>query len=239
MPTTEIIELRQYATHPQQRDVLIEVFDRALVESQEDVGMRVLGQFRDHDDPDRFVWLRGFPNMAERARGLQAFYGGPVWAANRDVANATMADSDNVLLLRPAWPGAAADLAGGQRAPVGAAAIPDGLFDITVFRLKERPGAQLLAFVRERVTPVLRAGGASQVSWCVTETSANTFPRLPVREGENVLVGMAMFDSVQAFDTFLAGGAWQREIAPALSQWVEGAAQALRLEPTARSAIQA
>ena len=38
-----IVELRQYTLHPGQRDVLIELFDRELVESQEAVGMAILG----------------------------------------------------------------------------------------------------------------------------------------------------------------------------------------------------
>jgi hypothetical protein len=37
--------------------------------------------------------------MEARRASLQAFYGGPVWRAHRDAANATMIDSDNVLLL--------------------------------------------------------------------------------------------------------------------------------------------
>jgi hypothetical protein len=63
--------------------------------------MSLIGQFRDVGDPDRFVWLRGFPDMETRATALQAFYGGPVWKEHRDAANATMVGSDNVLLLRP------------------------------------------------------------------------------------------------------------------------------------------
>ena len=96
-----VVELRQYTLVPGQRDTLVELFDRELVEGQEAVGIRVLGQFRDLDAPDRFVWLRGFPDMAARRVALAEFYGGPVWARHRDVANATMVDSDDVLLLRP------------------------------------------------------------------------------------------------------------------------------------------
>ena len=102
-----VIELRQYTLQPGQRDVLIELFEREFVESQEAIGMRLVGQFRDVERPDRFVWIRGFPDMRSRAESLQAFYGGPVWAAHRDAANATMIDSDNVLLLRPATASAA------------------------------------------------------------------------------------------------------------------------------------
>ncbi len=54
-----IVELRQYTLHPGKRDVLIDLFDREFVESQEALGMKVIGQFRDLDNPNRFVWLRG------------------------------------------------------------------------------------------------------------------------------------------------------------------------------------
>ena len=50
-----IVELRQYTLHPGQRDVLIEFFDREFVESQEALRMKVIGQFRDLDNPNRFV----------------------------------------------------------------------------------------------------------------------------------------------------------------------------------------
>jgi hypothetical protein len=99
-----VVELRQYQLHPGRRDELIELFETHLIEPQERCGMAVLGQFRDLDRPDWFVWLRGFEDMADRTRALRAFYEGPVWAQHRDAANATMIDSDNVLLLRPVGP---------------------------------------------------------------------------------------------------------------------------------------
>src|SRR5262249_21434026 len=96
-----IVELRQYTLHPGRRDALVALFEAEFVESQEACGMTIIGTFRDLDDPDRFVWLRGFSDMETRAAALAAFYGGPVWKAHREAANATMVDSDNVLLLRP------------------------------------------------------------------------------------------------------------------------------------------
>ena len=63
-----LLELRQYTLHPGMRDVLIELFEREFIESQEALGMTLVGQFRDLDNPDRFVWLRGFPDMTTRAQ---------------------------------------------------------------------------------------------------------------------------------------------------------------------------
>jgi hypothetical protein len=39
-----VVELRQYTVHAGMRDVLIELFDREFVESQEAAGMKVIGQ---------------------------------------------------------------------------------------------------------------------------------------------------------------------------------------------------
>ena len=97
-----IVELRQYTLHPGKRHVLIDLFDREFIEPQEALGMKIIGQFRDVDNRNRFVWLRGFRDVASRAQALQNFYGGLVWKAHREAANATMVDSDNVLLLNPA-----------------------------------------------------------------------------------------------------------------------------------------
>ena len=92
--------------------------------------MRVIGPFTDLDRPDDFVWLRGFDGMASRDRGLRAFYLGPVWAEHRTAANATMADSDDVLLLRPAWT-ASAGAGGGA-----------GVVLATTWLLPERAGGR-------------------------------------------------------------------------------------------------
>ncbi|MGI5127066.1 NIPSNAP family protein [Pseudonocardia sp. CA-107938] len=95
------MELRRYILHPGRRDELIELFEREFVESQEELGARIVGTFRDVRDPDRFVWIRAFPDMAVRLAALKGFYGGPVWKEHGPAANATMIDSDDVHLLEP------------------------------------------------------------------------------------------------------------------------------------------
>jgi hypothetical protein len=234
-----VVELRQYALHPEQRDVLIDLFDREFVETQEALGLRVMGQFRDLDDPDRFVWLRGFADMASRPAGLGAFYGGPVWAAHRQAANATMIDSDDVLLLRPAWQGAGVVHRADDRAPPGQTRLAPGLLQVTVLSLERPAGPDLVAFARERMTPALREGGADVRGCYVTEPGANNFPRLPVREGEHVLVVLALFADAGAQQSFAVGDVWRRDIAAGLSAFLDAAPRTLRLQPTARSALHA
>jgi len=204
-----IVELRQYTLRPEQREVLIELFEREFVETQEAAGITLIGLFRDLDDPDRFVWLRGFQDMEQRREALTVFYGGPAWAAHREAANATMIDSDNVLLLRP-----------GSNVKAEASGA---LIAITVQALDAESEARF-----ERQTrPDLERAGAQVLAWWVTEPSANTFPRLPVREGEKVLVWMATYPDPMAHAACLA--AVQAAGAKVL--------QRLRLEPTSRSAV--
>ena len=234
-----VVELRRYTLHPGRRDALIALFEREFIEPQKATGMHLIGQFRDLDAPDRFVWLRGFADMASRQRALQSFYGGPEWAAHRQAANATMIDSDNVLLLRPAWPGAADAIEPRGRAEPQSEQVPAGLIDLTIFYPREPAGADLLAWCRSRMAAVLSDGGAVRQAWFVTEPTANNFPRLPVREGEPVLVGIAVFADEAAFDRFRRSGRWQRDVEPTLAPWLCKPAEPHRLLPTPRSALHA
>lgn len=237
-----IVELRQYTLYPHMRDILIDLFDREFVESQEAVGMRVIGQFRDLDDPNRFVWLRGFRDMPTRAEALKAFYGGPVWQAHRDVANATMIDSSNVLLLRPPRVASGFSLENnGDRPSPGAHADPKGLMVATIYYFDVPVGADFLDFFEGALKPVVADAGASILAYFVAESSANNFPALPVREGEHVFVWFSSFPHQVAYEQHVAALAqtqrWRGEILEALTRRLKGPPQVLRLSPTARSRL--
>lgn len=122
-----VVELRQYTLHPGMRDVLIKLFDREFVESQEAI---VVAEIHHLD----------------------------------------------------------------------AAAV------------------ELDDLVEREVEPALAA--------FVTEPSANTYPRLPVREGENVFVRFSRFPDQAAY-------ALARSATPRLANRVD----VLRLAPTARSLL--
>ena len=238
-----IVELRQYTLHPEKRDILIELFDRQFVESQEAVGMKVIGQFRDLDDPNRFVWLRGFRDMPSRAQALQDFYGGPVWKTHREVANTTMIDSDNVLLLRPAHANTAFPFSASNRLPLGVNQPAKGLLVATIYFFDAPVEKEFTDFFDRLLRPMLVSAGASIIACLVTERSPNNFPALPVREGENVFISFSRFPDAAAYERYLAVLArsprWSGEISEELRRRLKGHPQTLKLSPTARSQLTA
>ena len=227
-----IVELRQYTLRGGRRDELIALFEAQFIESQEAVGAHILGLFRDLDDPDRFVWLRGFPGMDARAEALKAFYFGPVWKAHRSAANATILDSDNVLLLHPAQSG------GGFATP----APRHGAGEVLAFLhyLDDALIAPFADFFETHIRPQAQADGAQVLASFVSETSPNTFPQLPVRVGDRVFIWFARPPAGQAA-RFL--GHWSQR-----TGWRDAAGEpllpafmrkpeVLRLLPTARSPL--
>ena len=150
-----VIELRQYTLKPAQRDVLIDLFDRHFVESQEAAGMTIVGQFRDRRRPDRFVWIRGFPDMASRHQALERFYGGPVWAAHRTAANATMLDVSDVLLLRPVRSDSGFLLESDQKTPGAAPRNPTTVL-AAVYSLAKQADDALVSQFERQVAPRLQ-----------------------------------------------------------------------------------
>jgi hypothetical protein len=230
-----VVELRQYTLRPGQRDVLIELFDRELVETQEAVGMQIIGQFRDLADPDRFVWLRGFTGMDSRLAALTAFYGGPVWAAHRAAANATMLDVDDVLLLRPAGPGA------GFARPPRADGASDAVLTATVYPVAGTGDEEkLLDFLHSRADPVLADAGRRPIAELRTKTAVNTFPALPIREGEHAVVRFAAYAGAAEHAGYVQrlrqSPRWQ-EVRADLPGHLTGPPQRLRLQPTHRSRL--
>lgn len=211
-----VIELRRYRLHPDRRDELIALFEREFIESQEAVGMRLLGLFREPAEPDRFTWLRGFADMPSRAAALNDFYFGPVWQQFRNAANATMADSDDVLLLR-ACPGLPAPTLV-QRVD------PPRSWRAVVLPLANPADEALRLWIGAQWLPALRQIGARDAAFFETEPAENNFPRLPVRTDGPVLVLLAAWVG----DAPVPG-------LDALAPWLRAAPQVLDLQPTARS----
>jgi NIPSNAP len=179
----DLIELRQYLLHPGQRDTLIELFDREFIETQEAAGMDVLGQFRDPQRLDHFVWLRGFPDLEARHESLTRFYDGPVWAEHRNAANATMIDSDNVMLLRAVTNN---DALPELRRETRDTQASTGLVYVVTEQV-DTVDQESIATFRSATVTRLEQSGWHTLGLYATETSPNTFTRLPVKTEPSIV----------------------------------------------------
>ncbi|WP_228556698.1 NIPSNAP family protein [Myxococcus sp. AB025B] len=236
-----VLELRQYTLREGQRDVLVSLFEREFIESQEERGARLVGQFRDAARPERFVWLRGFSDMVAREAALRSFYGSPVWKAHREAANATMLDSSNVLLLRP-LPGRRGFPAPAQARP-GAEAreLPGSLIVATLLHRDAPVDAAFVEYVEGKLVPELTKAGATPLAVFQSEHATNTFPALPVREGEHVVVYFTRFASREAYRAHVerleGSRGWKETVRPGLRARLKAEPETLLLEPTARSRL--
>ena len=232
-----VIELRDYLMQPGQRDVLIELFEREFIETQEAHGMRVMAHFRDLDRPDHYVWLRGFADMTSRQRGLEGFYGGATWQTHRNAANATLIDSDDVRLLRyarPAWALASPMAARPHRD--AEAATPQSVFVLMVAQLAALADESFKRTFERDALPLLRECGLMPIAVFETEPSPNNFPRLPVRTDAPVFAWLSRTGGAAAAAQALAR--WDASLraagvlGPRLGiQRIER----MRLQPAARS----
>lgn len=184
-----IIELRDYTMTAGRRDEFVALYEREFVESQLERGIDLIGTFRDADRDDHFVWLRGFPDAEARFRSLDSFYTSDHWKGLRNAANACIADSDNVLQLKPAWDGSG--FAPGGPPPRGDRPAK-GVVVATICHFSAPVTDVFIAAFREAKQD------GKMLAALVTDPQPNAYPRLPIREGENVFVHVAMFDDARS-----------------------------------------
>jgi hypothetical protein len=230
-----LLELRSYLCAPGRREALIEMFEQRFLDAYVDGGTAIVGCWRDLDDADRWVWLRGFAGPAERGTALRAFYGSATWRREAAAANATIRDIRPALLLAPLQADALA-----QPVPPAGAAAPTSRMRVEIQPLRPDALSAYAARFARTTVPVLTALGAAPLATLVTDAGRNHFPRQPVR-GEPCFVTLTRFADAQALAAFeaarSASAAWHACQA-ALADLHAGTAEMYRLQPTARSAVQ-
>lgn len=214
-----VYELRQYTLRPGTREAFIELFETQLLDTQDETGMHVLGQFRDLDRPDAFVWMRAFTDMEQRRESLTAFYGGPVWAAHGAAANAMMIDSDDVLLLESVHGGPGLAEQVGSRPALGSTSDGTAEIDVVVCPLRPEDTNSYLVHAQQQI-------GGQALAALQTLHAPNTFPQLPVHEDRHVAVTLTRFEQPP-----------HRAAAREIDAPATGPVQRLRLSPTPRSAL--
>ncbi len=169
----------------------------------------------------RFLWTSAGANAA---RWEQAFSvdGGRTWEPNW-IMGFTRATCCPVVELRQYT------LHPGQRDS------PIALFDREFVETQEATGMQVIAQFRDLDRPDV-------FTWLrgfPDMTSANTFPRLPVREGEHAFVWLARFADAPSHASWKArlesSRAWRERVGPLLDRYLQSPPEIWRLTPTARS----
>jgi len=91
------------------------------------------------------------------------------------------------------------------------------------------------------VKPAVIGSGATVLAYFVTEHSENTFPALPVREGENVFVWFARFNDAAAYERHIAAltqyPSRRDQISKELARRLKREPEILKLSPTTRSLL--
>jgi len=93
-----IVEVRSYRITPGKRDEFIEFFETRSIKALQSHGMKVVGPMVDVENPNKFVFLRGFPTMEDLHRMKDEFYGGKLWKEELEQIAMPMIESYDVIL---------------------------------------------------------------------------------------------------------------------------------------------
>ena len=111
----------------------------------------------------------------------------------------------------------------------------------TIYYFDAPVDADFVEFFEKTVKPAVIGSGATVLAFLVTEHSENTFPALPVREGENVFVWFARFNDAAAYERHIAAltqyPRWRDQISKELARRLKREPEILKLSPTTRSLL--
>jgi hypothetical protein len=111
----------------------------------------------------------------------------------------------------------------------------------TIYYFAKPVTPEFTNYFENTIKPGTMHAGACILASFITEDSPNTFPQLPVREGEHAFVWFAGFPDSEAHRSYLTrlreSKPWTEEIEPLLSKTLQGKPEILRLTPTARSRL--
>jgi hypothetical protein len=93
-----IVEVRSYRIKPGRRAEFVHLFETRAVPALRAHGMKVVGPLLDLENPNKFVWLRGFPSPDERERMKSAFYESELWKNELESIAMSMLESYDVIL---------------------------------------------------------------------------------------------------------------------------------------------
>ncbi|MGO4379639.1 hypothetical protein [Pseudoduganella sp. RAF53_2] len=224
-----VIEFRRYTIVPGQRTAFARYFETLFPEAFQQLRAMALGQFAERDNPDGFIWLRGFRSYEDRAIVNSAFYYGEVWKEHKSTLNGLMTDSDNVLLLRPLHPERGVPVLPAVD-PVKESGAAQGVAVAIICTPK--PGAMdKFTQLADPSFRRYREAGVRECGVLGTLDVANNFPQLPVRTDGPHLVWLGVAES----DAALAAARDTRALVA--TDLLRAAPEVITLDPTPRSRL--
>ena len=94
------LELRQYRTHPGQRNNWVKYMEEIIIPFQVSKGMVIVGSFVGELEQDLYVWIRRFESESERERLYEAVYQSDEWVNNIGPKIPEMLDRDKIVVTR-------------------------------------------------------------------------------------------------------------------------------------------
>jgi hypothetical protein len=93
-----IVEVRSYRVTPGKRDEFLKTFETRSIPALQAHGMKIVGPMVDVENPNKFVFLRGFPSMEELHRMKDDYYSGKIWKEELEQILMPMLESYDVIL---------------------------------------------------------------------------------------------------------------------------------------------
>ena len=95
-----LFELRQYKTHPGQRDKWVQYMEEKIIPFQVSKGMVIVGSFVNEEDPDSYIWIRRFESEQDRERLYKEVYESDYWKNEVAPEVPSMLDRDKIVVTR-------------------------------------------------------------------------------------------------------------------------------------------
>jgi len=188
MPGINVLELRNYLLEPGMTERFSEYFHTKFVEPMRKLHGYTLGEFEIDGIDDRFVWFRGFRDMAERLKFLTDFYlNSETWKTYGGGANEMMINSDNVYLLKP--------LKNDQFA------ISEKQITLVDFYYCNGTLEKTIDLFEREYVPFLKTINVDDISLWLSELSPNEFPRLPAFQDKNLLLTISNYADRQEYES--------------------------------------
>jgi hypothetical protein len=196
----KVLELRNYLLKPNMTDTFSDYFNNHFVKPMTELGGCTLGQFKINGVNDRFVWMRGFTDMATRLKFLNDFYvNRPVWKEFGPGANDMMINSDNVYLLRPLNNNGSSRE---QSEAINSNVLRTGKGIIVVdFYICNSTLDKVIELISTAYIPFLKNLDIHSITLWISEMSENEFPALPVFQDKNLLVSITTYKDENEYQT--------------------------------------